>query len=179
MLLVFFSYDLLVKLVFYSVIIIGKAKREPTRNAELRSAPSFPPAFSPPGRLHVLGYSMADDAGVTYHTYATISTLLPFILYFGGFVLWWGLRGRLWYRSTRHRWPCFIGTVLPKLPPHDSRCCCFRATPGTRKHRAIRVAPCFPHNPCAVCARCCGFTDNELDLERHPCGIGLGCKFGE
>ena len=113
--------------------------------------------------------------------YTLITSVLPFALYVGGIVLWWGLRGRLWYRSTRHRWPCFWGTVLPKLPPHDSRCCCFKATPGSRKHRAVRVAPCFPHNPCAVCAHgCgCGFTDRELDLERHPCGLGLACKFGK
>ena len=83
----------------------------------------------------------------------------------------------MWYRSTRHHWPFFWG-LPPKLPPHDSRCCCFRAEPGTRKYRAVRVAPCFPHNPCATCGRSCGFTDRELDVERHPCGLGCGCRFG-
>mmetsp|Transcript_29831 Transcript_29831/g.74626 ORF Transcript_29831/g.74626 Transcript_29831/m.74626 type:complete len:409 (-) Transcript_29831:417-1643(-) len=119
---------------------------------------------------------MADDA----HVWVSAGyTLLPLVIYLGGLAIWWGLRGRLWYRSTRHRWPCMWGT-LPKFPPHDSRCCCFRAAHGSRKHRALRVAPCFPHNPCAVCSHpngCGGFTAADLDLERHPCGIGMGCKF--
>ena len=67
-----------------------------------------------------------------------------------------------------------LSQVPPKLPPHDTRCCCFAADQGSRKHRALRVAPCFPHNPCAVCGASCGLTDRELDLERHPCGLGLG-----
>ena len=80
-------------------------------------------------------------------------------------------------QHTRHLLPFFWG-LPPKLPPHDSRCCCFQAEPGTRKYRAVRVAPCFPHNPCATCGRSCGFTDRELDVERHPCGLGCGCRFG-
>lgn len=106
-----------------------------------------------------------------------LSALAPLVLYVGAFFLWWGLRGRLWYRSTRHLLP-FSWGLPPKLPPHDSRCCCFQAEPGTRKYRAVRVAPCFPHNPCATCGRSCGFTDRELDVERHPCGLGCGCRFG-
>ena len=111
-----------------------------------------------------------------------LSSLVPFVLWIGGTFCWWGLRGRLWYRSTRHLWPCFLvaspfgGLNVPKLPPHDKQWCCFRASPGSRKYKAVRVAPCFPENPCAVCGKACGLTDRELDRQRHPCGLGCGCR---
>ena len=92
-----------------------------------------------------------------------LSSLVPFVLWIGGFFCWWGLRGRLWYRSTRHLWPCFFalnaGGLVPKLPPHDKQWCCFRASSGSRKDKAVRVAPCFPENPCAVCGKACGLTE--------------------
>ena len=113
-----------------------------------------------------------------------LSSLVPFVLWIGGFFCWWGLRGRLWYRSTRHLWPCFFalnagglgGLTVPKLPPHDKQWCCFRASSGSRKYKAVRVAPCFPENPCAVCGKACGLTERELDRTRHPCGAGCGCR---
>ena len=52
-------------------------------------------------------------------SYAVVSSLLPLVLCVLGVVLWWGLRGRLWYRSTRHRWPCCWGTYPPARRPVD------------------------------------------------------------
>ena len=62
------------------------------------------------------------------------------------------------------------------FPPHDKQWCCFRASSGSRKYKAVRVAPCFPENPCAVCGKACGLTERELDRTRHPCGAGCGCR---
>ena len=62
------------------------------------------------------------------------------------------------------------------FPPHDKQWCCFRASSGSRKYKAVRVAPCFPENPCAVCGKACGLTERELNRTRHPCGAGCGCR---
>ncbi len=90
-------------------------------------------------------------------------------------VVWWCVRGKWWWHSTSHK----RGFCHPQSACKGFLCCHpWEANPPPhgdskgRKSQALRVAPCFPQNPCGSCR---GGEEADNDLERHPAGCGCAC----
>lgn len=107
------------------------------------------------------------------------------ILFICFVIFWWCVRGRWWWHSTTHK-RCFCSEAAccngflcchpydAQPPPHGK-------SKGP-KSVATRVAPCFPHNPCAICdnldawkSKPSGEPIGDKYRPLHKCGLGLGC----
>ncbi|KNC47767.1 uncharacterized protein AMSG_03994 [Thecamonas trahens ATCC 50062] len=112
-----------------------------------------------------------------------IAGVAAVVLLFVFILVWWCIRGKYWWRSTSHKRCCCDEKAA------CNGCCCFRPyepqppphfdSEKSRKARAVRVAPCFPHNPVGTCSNLdAQLEDDELAKweEAHPCGCGCGLR---
>lgn len=106
---------------------------------------------------------------------ATIGGAGGGVLVIGFVIFWWCVRGKWWWHSTSHK----RGFCHPQSACKGCLCCHpWEANPPPhgnskgRKGQALRVAPCFPQNPCGSCR---GGEEADNDLERHPAGCGCAC----